>query len=165
MSQLASWKFHRPFSANSVFPRQSTYFKTNIGRGRFVLHITFCHAAQLSNKISRFSRWVEILDGEHFVSFPLCLIYFICSDHVWNHSYNSQDYQGLPYFWWRLLWSSLRIGWVWERQYTVLDKSCLDKSCLASKVSICNFLKWFPPDSVCETILKSQMTRENAQAR
>ena len=35
---------------------------------------------------------MKTLHDEHFGCRPLCLIFFICSDHVWNQSYWSQEY-------------------------------------------------------------------------
>ena len=89
--QVTAWKFSCPFF--SIFclaassPRQlGNYWETNVRAGRIVLRlksvIWHCSASRFDCSQG------GILDDDYFRSHPL----FICSDHVWNQSYWTQEY-------------------------------------------------------------------------
>ena len=107
-SQVTAWKFCCPFSGCSVFPRQGTYWETNVYAGRIVLHLKPVIWHSSATWFSDSQGGMKICDDEHFVCSPhentwwwtFCLqsTFFICSDHVWNQSYRSQENLLLVYF-------------------------------------------------------------------
>ena len=82
--QVTAWKFLCPFSPYSVSPRQGTYWETNAGR--IVLHLKFVIWHRSATRFCNSQGGMKTLHDEYFGSSPLCLIFFICSDSVWNQS-------------------------------------------------------------------------------
>ena len=94
--QVIAWKIICPFSPYSVSPRQGTCWETNVCAGRIVLHLKFVIWHRSATRFCNLQGGMKTLHDEHFGCSPLCLIFFICSDHVWNQSYWSQEYHSSP---------------------------------------------------------------------
>ena len=95
--QVTAWKCRCPLSTYSVFPRQGTYWETNVCEGKIVQHPK---SVIWHRSTTRFRDWqggIKTLHDEHFGCRPLCLIFFNCSDHVENQSYWSQEYHSSPF--------------------------------------------------------------------
>ena len=86
-------KFVVPFllvnSPYSVFPWQGTYWETNasVSACRIALHLKSVVGHSSATRFSTWQGGIWTQDDEYSDSCPLCLIFFICSDHVWNQSY------------------------------------------------------------------------------
>ena len=86
--QVTAWKFRCPSSpcSQAVFHRQGPYWETNSSADRVVVYfqsdIWHCSATRSCD-----SQGGIKTPDEYFGSRPRCLIFFICSDHVWNQCY------------------------------------------------------------------------------
>ena len=95
-NQARAWKFCCPFSPYSVSPRQGTCWETNVCAGRIDLHLKFVIWHSSATRFCNLQGGMKTFHDEHFGCSPLCLIFFICTDHVWNQSYWSQEYHRSP---------------------------------------------------------------------
>ena len=95
--QVAAWKFRCPFSPFSFIPRQGNYWEINVSAGRILLHLKSAIWHRSATRFSNSQGGMKTLDDEHFGCHPLCMIFFICSDHVWNQSHWSQEYHSSPH--------------------------------------------------------------------
>ena len=91
--QVTAWKFRCPFSPYSLFPRQGTLRETNVRASRIVQQFKSAIWHRSATKLRDSQSGIKTLDDEPFGSRPLCPIFFICSDHVWNPSYWSQKFK------------------------------------------------------------------------
>ena len=90
--QLTVRKFRCSFKPFSVLPRQVTYWETNVraGRTRIILHLKSVIWHCSATRFRDLQGGIKTLDDEYFGRRPICLICFICSDHVihvWKQSY------------------------------------------------------------------------------
>ena len=90
--QVAASKFCCPFSPYSLFPRRGTQWGTNIRASRIALHLKSVIWHCFATRFRDLQGGIKTFDDEYFGSGPICLIFFICSDNVWNQSYWSQEY-------------------------------------------------------------------------
>ena len=82
----------------SVSPRQDTCWETNFCAGMIALHLKFVIWHRPATRFRNSQGGMKTLHDEpwHFGWCSHCLIFFICSDHVWNQSYCSQEYHSAP---------------------------------------------------------------------
>ena len=84
-----------PFSQYSVFPRQGPYWETNVHAGRIVLHLKSVIWDPSATRFRNSQSGFKTRDDDGFGIRPLCLIFFICSNHVWNLSYCQADHKSI----------------------------------------------------------------------